>query len=72
MARPQAGPGPNYNPDDPTHESNHPIRREQVHNTDDDHGVIVPAARVIPPDSGWLCEPRNPVPYTGDNAPWRR
>lgn len=74
MARPQAGPGPNYNPDDPTHQSNHPIRREQVHNPADDHGVDVADIHLILPDGGWLTGPASihDFRYTGENAPWRR
>lgn len=46
-------------------------KRETAHQPADDHGVVVPPARVIPDNAGWLVDPKNPVPYTGDNQPWR-
>lgn len=47
-------------------------KRETVHNPKDDHGTEVDPFRDIPDNAGWLHCPKNPVPYTGENAPWRR
>ena len=47
------------------------MKREITQPDSANHGVEVPPCRVIPTDAGWLVDPKNPVPYTGDNAPWR-
>lgn len=47
-------------------------KRETTQSDSANHGVEVPPCRVIAPNAGWLVDPKNPVPYSGDNAPWRR